>query len=79
MSYKYTYETINIAPPLIKLPKNGLGLSRKKIHALFFPYKKLFIYKKPVPFAEKVALNFLCFIQIFKKLFREMLCIFDLL
>ena len=39
------------------------------------------VYKKPVPFAEKVAekiSNFLGLIQILKKLFREFFSIFDL-
>ena len=42
--------------------------------------KEVIFAYTPVPFAEKVAWNirnFLGFIQIFKKLFKDILCIFD--
>ena len=49
-------------------------------HTLFLLYKKLFIrkmYPSQKKFLKKIR-NFLGFIQIFMKLFREILCIFDL-
>ena len=69
-------------PPKYPLKAESAETSAHDSKFIYYTFlSKKPLYKKPVHFAEKVASkirNFLGFTQIFKKLFREILCNFDL-